>query len=229
MIEDNNKKRQREEAAALADRYCDKAGGPPKPLEIQEGLGKLGPAEYGAQRADIADALGVGLTFLDLEYKERRKAAKASADAAPETTSFLAKEPEPWPEEVDGDSVLDEIVLAVNKHLITQDGTPEVTALWAAFAHALGCFRIAPILAITSPTIECGKSTLLRLLRELTPLALPASNITSAALFRAIDRWHPTLLVDEADTFLKDDEPLRGILNSGHCRGEGVVRTTTSE
>jgi hypothetical protein len=35
--------------------------------------------------------------------------------------------------------------------------------------------------------------------------ALPISNITAAALYRAIDRFHPTLLLDEGDTFINDN------------------------
>jgi hypothetical protein len=33
----------------------------------------------------------------------------------------------------------------------------------------------------------------------------------------------PTLLIDEADTFLKDNDELRGVLNTGHRRG-GQIR-----
>ena len=35
----------------------------------------------------------------------------------------------------------------------------------------------------------------------------------------------PTLLLDEGDTFLSDNEEMRGILNSGHRRGGAVLRT----
>ena len=35
----------------------------------------------------------------------------------------------------------------------------------------------------------------------------------------------PTLLIDEADTFLKENDELRGILNTGHRRGGQVTRT----
>ena len=34
----------------------------------------------------------------------------------------------------------------------------------------------------------------------------------------------PTLLIDEADFFLRDNEELRGVLNSGHRRGGHVIR-----
>jgi hypothetical protein len=35
----------------------------------------------------------------------------------------------------------------------------------------------------------------------------------------------PTLLIDEADTFLKENDELRGILNAGHRKGGQVTRT----
>jgi putative DNA primase/helicase len=46
-----------------------------------------------------------------------------------------------------------------------------------------------------------------------------------AATFRTIETVRPTLLIDEADTFLGENEELRGILNSGHRKGGHVVRT----
>jgi hypothetical protein len=36
----------------------------------------------------------------------------------------------------------------------------------------------------------------------------------------------PGLLIDEADKFLRDNEELRGVLNSGHRRGGSVLHTT---
>ena len=45
-----------------------------------------------------------------------------------------------------------------------------------------------------------------------------------ASTFRAVAVAKPTLLIDEADTFLKDNEELRGILNSGHKATGCVIR-----
>jgi len=42
--------------------------------------------------------------------------------------------------------------------------------------------------------------------------------------FRTIEATSPTLLIDEADTFLRNNEELRGVLNAGHKRGGQVVR-----
>ena len=45
-----------------------------------------------------------------------------------------------------------------------------------------------------------------------------SSSITPSALFRSIDLWKPTLLIDETDACLKDNEELRGLINCGHTR-----------
>jgi hypothetical protein len=44
-------------------------------------------------------------------------------------------------------------------------------------------------------------------------------------VFRTVEMASPTLLIDEADTFLKENEELRGILNSGHRKGTPIIRT----
>ncbi len=82
---------------------------------------------------------------------------------------------------------------------------------------------ITPRLAVTSPERRCGKATLLILLSAFVVRPLSTANITAAALFRVVDMVHPTLLVDEADSFLGGNEELRGIINSGHCRANSTV------
>ncbi len=57
----------------------------------------------------------------------------------------------------------------------------------------------------------------------MVPKPLTSANITPSAVFRVTDYFKPTLLLDEADTFLGDSEGLRGILNSGHMRSQAYV------
>jgi len=52
---------------------------------------------------------------------------------------------------------------------------------------------------------------------------VPASNIRPAALFRTIEAERPTLVVDEGETFLREDGELRGIVNAGHRRDLAFV------
>jgi putative DNA primase/helicase len=48
--------------------------------------------------------------------------------------------------------------------------------------------------------------------------------MSSAAVFRAVEAFAPTLIIDEADTFLTPEKPeLIGILNSSHVRATAYV------
>ena len=76
---------------------------------------------------------------------------------------------------------------------------------------------------------RCGKTTALHVLAALVHRPLPAANVTAAALFRSVEQFRPTLLIDEADSFLRDREELRGVLNSGHVRASAVVVRTVRE
>ena len=59
----------------------------------------------------------------------------------------------------------------------------------------------------------------------MTPKSELAANITASSLFRYIEAVRPTLLIDEGDAFVKDNEELRGVLNSGHTKvAANVIR-----
>ena len=73
------------------------------------------------------------------------------------------------------------------------------------------------------PTKRCGKTTVLILLQYMTPRSELASNISASALFRYVEEVQPTLMIDEADSFIKDNEEMRGILNSGHTKTAAYV------
>ena len=137
---------------------------------------------------------------------------------------------DPWPATVDGAALLDEIHDAITRHVVLPAPTAALASAWVVFAHAIEAAGIAPILAITSPTKRCGKTTLLSVLAAMVPKALQVSNMSASSVFRIVDKYNPTLLIDEADTFLNDNPELRGILNSGHTRrGAFVVRVEGEE
>jgi len=97
-------------------------------------------------------------------------------------------------------------------------------AAWAVHTHCFALFRHSPRLALTSPEKRCGKTTLLDTMALVCCKQLPTANVTAAAVFRTIEAAGPTMLIDEADTFLWDNDDLRGILNAGHKRGGQVIR-----
>lgn len=81
------------------------------------------------------------------------------------------------------------------------------------------------MLGIVSPEKRCGKTTALSVVSALTPRAMHAVNISASVLFRVIEKYKPTVMVDEADTFLDADKngDLRGMLNGGHNRLSAYV------
>ncbi len=131
---------------------------------------------------------------------------------------IILADPEPWTEEVDGEQLLDEIVQALERFVVLPSGGSEAIALWTVHTHAHDAFRISPILALTSPQKRCGKSTVFDVLMHLVPRLLAVSDIIGPALFRSVEKYRPTLLGDEADSWLPENEDLRRVFNSGHCR-----------
>ena len=138
--------------------------------------------------------------------------------------------PELWPVAVDGATLLGDVATTFGRFVALPRLADAAAALWTVHAHALEAAGASPLLALTSPEKRCGKTTTLALLSRLVPRPLLSSNITAASLFRVVDKYSPTLLADEADSFLRDKEELRGILNSGHTRDAAfVVRTVGDE
>jgi putative DNA primase/helicase len=101
-----------------------------------------------------------------------------------------------------------------------------VLSLWTQYTWVYERFEYAPILAILSPEKRCGKSRTLGMLKLFCNRSLAASNLTEAALFRAVHALHPTLLIDEGDTFISgtgSSQGLRNVFNSGHAKSGATV------
>jgi putative DNA primase/helicase len=182
------------------------------------GLEKL---EYEGERKQAAKRLQLRITALDGLVA----AEHGEVDGGDKQGRALnLPEPEPWPDPVNGANVLDELSAIVRQYVVLSASAADTVALWVAHTYLIGAFGISPRLAITSPEKRCGKTTLLDVLARLVVRPLPTSNATTAAIFRVVEMEQPTLLIDEADTFLKEDSELRGILNSGHRQGGSVLR-----
>jgi putative DNA primase/helicase len=146
-----------------------------------------------------------------------------------ETRNISFHEPEPWPQPVDGSLLLDGIADSLRRFVILPTAEIAAITLWIIHTYAVEATAICPILIIKSAEKRCGKTLILELLLNLVFRPLPVSNITASSLFRVIERYKPTLLLDEADTFLGDNDELRGVLNSGYRRSSSYVIRTVGE
>lgn len=136
---------------------------------------------------------------------------------------------EPWPEAVDGAELLNKMENLLARFVVADSETLQAACLWVAFTWFHSDAQVSPLAHISAPEKRCGKSVLLDCLRRLVARPLPVANISSAALYRAIEKWQPCLLIDEVDSFVSDNEDLRGIINSGFNRDLAFVMRCAGE
>jgi putative DNA primase/helicase len=169
----------------------------------------------------------------DINLRGRTVPAPASAGQPPgvrqvRSETLGVEDVEPWPESVDGRVLLDELLGVLERFVVLPKWAAETLALWVVHTYAYHLRNVSTYLGIESPQKRCGKTTLLSVLSELVNRPVVAANISPPAFFRVIEETRPTLLIDEADTFLAGNDELRGILNAGYSRKTAyVVRVAT--
>jgi putative DNA primase/helicase len=203
-----------------------KAGSLPEPQATFVRLAGLPGYLYDPIRKREADRLNLRVITLDkaVDIIRAKLGGENVADDDSPGRPLTLPLPEPWHLPVDGRALLYEITTAIHRYVVLPPDAIVAVALFVVYCHAYDTWNISPRLAITSPEMQCGKTTLLSVLEGLVPKPLKADNVTAAAVFRVVEQARPTLLIDEADSFLKDNEELRGVLNSGHRSNGQVVR-----
>ena len=132
-------------------------------------------------------------------------------------------EPLPWPDPVQGSALLTNIADVFCTYAVLPATGATALALWTVLTYLVDAVWVLPLMVVASPEKRCGKTLILELLGAMVLRPLPASNISVASLFRVVEKYRPSLLIDEADSFFGKDEELRGIINSGHRRSAAFV------
>jgi hypothetical protein len=189
-------------------------------------LAQLPPLVYERERKEAAKRLGCREAILD---KLVAAARGETGDGHRQGHALDLLDPEPWPEPVDGAALLSEISSLLTRYVVMSRAAADAIALWVMHAYLIETADVTPRLAIKSPEKRCGKTKLLSIIAHLAPRVLATSNISPAAMFRTIEAAKPTLLIDEADTFVAMSEDLRGIINGGHTRATAYVIRTVGE
>jgi len=185
-------------------------------------LAALPPLEYDAQRKAVAERLNVRPATLDRSVAAERARNNPSSDGS-SGRRLPFRDVDPWPHPIDAAKVLDEMLACMRRYVVADAATLCAAVLWCALTWFQLVATVLPNALITAPEKNCGKTTLLEMMRSFVRRALLVSNISPAALFRCIEAWCPSLMIDEVDTFAKDNDELRGILNSGHTRDTAQV------
>jgi putative DNA primase/helicase len=132
---------------------------------------------------------------------------------------------EPWPHSVPGNLLLDAMASLLRRFIVLSSAAADAEALWCLHTYVHDIANVSPNLCLSSPEKRCGKTQNLQVLGCLVLRPLHTSNVTVAALMRAIHDYGPTLLIDEADTIFTHGRhaELRGILNAGLYRANAFV------
>lgn len=182
-------------------------------------LATLSELEYELERTEAAKSLN-SMSVRSLDKLVRR--AKGRLES--ESPDSLVVDIEPYAEPVADIALLaDQISQILDDHIACTDAVKVAATLWMLMTWLIPASHFLPIAWINAPERRCGKSTLLTLMSRMSRRSLPTSNITGSALFRSIENHKPTLFIDEIDTFINDNEGIRGVLNAGHSRDNPYI------
>ena len=178
------------------------------------------PATWARARAMVRPIDGVSVTDLD----RMTKPAGGEGDGL-QGRAVEWDDPVPCSEAVDGAALLDDIKGKIAHYASLPAGGAAAVSLWALYTWVFDAFGVSPNLMMTAPERESGKTRVMELLSWMVRRAKPVSDASAAAIIRGIERDAPTLLFDEAQSFLKrkGDDLIRGVLLASFARRFAIV------
>jgi uncharacterized protein DUF3631 len=176
------------------------------------------PLQYAQQLSREAKKYRTPLRLLEKAVEEVR------VEQATESLLMAHWQVTPIEEEADIAGLLADIEARILHHVAMPKHLAFVCALWIAQTWVHEHATYSPILFITSPERDSGKSTLINVIKFMVRRELSTVSITAAALYRSIEKWNPTFVIDEADKAFVKNLELEQVVNSGWTRGSGIVR-----
>jgi Protein of unknown function (DUF3631) len=194
-------------------------------VEIEQ-LAALESIDYEAVRIEAAKRLGFRTQILDREVSKKRRelGLEKPDDDAGQGRAVKIDDVLPWADPMEGDRVATGLTAALKRYVVLPDAAADAVALWALHTWLVDKFTITPRLAVTSPTKGCGKTTVLRFLNQVVRRPKRAGSISPAALFRVVEQYSPTIILDETEKYIEHGGDLHALLNEGHAKGGNVVR-----
>lgn len=130
----------------------------------------------------------------------------------------LVKATTPYHKPVAGSEIFGELYQMIDAFIFIDDGYKTAFVLWVISSYLVQDLDFAPHAWITAPERNCGKSTLLELFQRVVDRPFTMIAPTMATVFRIMDKYRPTLLLDEIDTNLKTKSEILGLINGGYSK-----------
>ena len=185
-------------------------------IKLESDISKMDIIDFELRKKEYAEKYGITVSSIDkinnyVRKKEDSKAIQEKFDL------------EPWEEPINALELYLCIKQKLKSFVIADDVFFTLAPLWIMMTYFSDEATIMPMAMITAPESGCGKSVALQVFAELVNKPEICSNISPSAIYRVIELEKPTLLLDEADTYMKNNEDIRGILNSGHTRKNAYI------
>jgi sRNA-binding protein len=172
---------------------------------------KVPQNEHEGRLAELAKQLGEDIELLRDEFT----ALVGSEE------KIKVGEIEPWPEPVNLQELLSELETQIRRYVIIHEESAAVaTVLWVVFAWCHEIATYSPLLIIQGADADSGKSLLSQVIGLLTPRARIIAEPTGPTLYRYVDRYRPTLIIDNANRLLPRRPDLAAIVNASWMRGD---------
>lgn len=193
--------------------------------KVYQDAALLSLEQYESLRPEILKGLGIRAEALELFVAKRRPKETTEDDSQVEFKPSL-----PWSEPVNGDELLTDIAKTLRRFIVFQfEYDAEVMAAWSLATHLYNEFKVLSRLGFTSLFPDSGKTTCIDCMEHLCQRAVRGDNISVSIFYRVMEMHHPSFILDELDTFIRDNPVLVGVLNSGHRKGGFVWRTNSED
>jgi hypothetical protein len=123
------------------------------------------------------------------------------------------------------ESLFNDIKAFLIQHLdVANDLFFDVYACFVLASYRTEDFTVVPYQFFLGP-LASGKTRALECFSRLCYRAIMASSMSAASLFRALEAWHPTLLLDETEIYNRENMiEVLALLNSGYRKGQVAIR-----
>lgn len=185
-------------------------------------LSKLSTIDFDRIRKEEAVKMGVSVKTLDDAVKNARR---DELDGNCRPFRIVQSYPEP----ITPAKLLDDIFETCLRFIVVSTSEAIVLTLWIAFTWFIDVVQVAPLLIINAPELACGKTQAFDFVARLSARSMASANSSMAYLFRAIELWQPTILIDEADTFIRENHEMKGVINAGYLRASAFIGRVVGE
>jgi hypothetical protein len=207
----------------------DKVGGAKEARE--DALAAITWVSDGIQRAQLikraAAALKIKAVFVSNEIEKRIEERKRREEKAQQDK----REAEYREAPVNPAELIKNLEKFFEERLHLPQGAALVLAHFVLNTRTFELFDTTPYICLESAVPRCGKSTTGTLIRILSHKGVTVTSVNEA-IFRLIDKEHPTLCLDESEMLAGNSEraeAVRSILNEGYKGGGQVPRCVGEE